>query len=234
MTRTRENAFIQTWQEAIFPASPVMTSACTFHSGHYQDALFPLHNIPFEPELLRARDCRRAEFLAGRYLARQMLNTVGIENFYLEPDSHNGPRWPPGFSGSLSHSYDTAVCAVLVNSTKATVGIDIERVITPDDAHSLWPHLIGENEHSFFLSLPYGFPFLLTLVFSARESLFKALSQQTGAVDARQAFSARLSQLDGHTLTVTYCYEGKEEEATLAYRHINQQVITLAKLRNMR
>lgn len=218
--------FFEEWQDRLFPDSPALISACTFHPERYTDALFSHFQIPFAEPLGSAVACRRAEYLAGRYLAQKNLNACGFALFSLHADSDFGPRWPPGVSGSISHSRNTALCAVLPAPSEHQIGIDIEPVLSEADARSLWPHLIQPAEYHHYRSLPFDFPFLLTLIFSARESLFKALAQRGGKNAALPAFAATLVAVDENRVTLGY----RNKSLSVDYRLIDNQVITLVKI----
>jgi enterobactin synthetase component D len=88
-----------------------------------------------------------------------------------------GPDWPPGFVGSISHSHDFAVAAVERSSRLRSIGIDVERVVDEERAARL-RHVVmtpAEERRSFHEQDRLTPCQRFTLVFSAKESLFKCL-----------------------------------------------------------
>ena len=81
--------------------------------------------------LARAVPKRRAEYLAGRYLARELLAPLGFADFTLLRGEDRAPQWPQGIAGAISHNADTALCAVHRESGLGGVGLDVETLI-PD------------------------------------------------------------------------------------------------------
>ncbi|MEH2920582.1 4'-phosphopantetheinyl transferase [Samsonia erythrinae] len=160
-------------------AYPGMAARRYFHLSAYDDALFAEANIPFSDALERAVPKRRAEFLAGRCLARDVLSKLGHPGFVLHSAQDRSPQWPENITGSLSHNNDSVLCAAHVRSDELScVGVDIEGFISDERAQSLWPGIIGDNEYQWFLQRDEPFCCLLTISFSAKESLFKALYPQ--------------------------------------------------------
>ncbi|MGL9734654.1 MAG: hypothetical protein ACR5LD_11950 [Symbiopectobacterium sp.] len=55
---------------------------------------------------------RRMEFLVGRYLARHVLEKLGINQFTLLSGQDRSPVWPENLCGSLNHNKDSVLCAI--------------------------------------------------------------------------------------------------------------------------
>ncbi|MNQ83412.1 4'-phosphopantetheinyl transferase Npt [compost metagenome] len=96
------------------------------------------------------------------------------------------PLWPAGMEGSISHSQlagqGVALCGV--RPAQGGMGLDLEAWLEADQAAQLWPGIADEDEWG---RLEAGAGALgldrsrgLTLVFSAKESLFKALYPRVG------------------------------------------------------
>ncbi|PXG03701.1 4'-phosphopantetheinyl transferase, partial [Brucella abortus] len=106
-------------------------------------------------------------------------------------DDH-APIWPPGMVGSISHSKGCAIAVAARQSRYLGLGIDIERLQTESSARKIAPQILGESE---LRQLPEaGRAFLVSLAFSAKESLFKALYP---AVQQFQSFHAAAFSFDG-------------------------------------
>ena len=143
------------------------------------DALSGRWALVLPPALARARDVRRATFLAGRYCASRALRAAGApENSVVAVDSSRAPVWPAGFTGSITHAEGLAAAAAARSGTVVGVGIDIERLLDPRAADELqqsvapeWPKVNiwpPPTESSRRVAL-------LTAVFSAKESIYKCL-----------------------------------------------------------
>lgn len=120
---------------------------------------------------------RKAEFLAGRYCARAALFQLGGN-----PDATVGigtnrvPVWPPGFVGSITHTHCYASALVAHQKHVRAVGLDSETWIEAASADSVGPQILTPREsHSGRMHLFESPLHYLTLVFSAKESLFKCL-----------------------------------------------------------
>jgi 4'-phosphopantetheinyl transferase EntD len=159
--------------------------------------------LPEERSLVaRAGDKRRREFAAGRSCARRALARLGWSDFPLLSGANREPLWPPGVLGSITHcqGYSAAAAARLADLDGIRgLGIDaelnaplpdgvIDLVCTPWERRSL-VEAPGMN--------------LPTLVFSAKESVYKAwfpiaacwLDHQDAEIDldiAAGRFSVRL------------------------------------------
>jgi 4'-phosphopantetheinyl transferase EntD len=89
---------------------------------------------------------------------------------------------------------DTALCATHRENGMGGIGIDVETAMQAKHAEELWHGIISNEEYLWLRQQPQAFEQLLTLVFSAKESLFKALYPQI-----RRYFDfldARISKLD--------------------------------------
>lgn len=76
--------------------------------------------------IARAGAKRRAEFAAGRILARRVLQDLGIAPCALPATSAGAPKWPAGVKGSLSHATGHCLVAATRNPQILTVGLDLE------------------------------------------------------------------------------------------------------------
>jgi len=117
---------------------------------------------------------RRHEFLAGRYCAVQALHNAGCQSVIdLNVGADGLPSWPPGWLGSISHCSVGAVAIATRDSTCRALSIDVEKWIDSQAAADIRSHvaLPGELE----LLREYTTGQALTLLFSAKESLYKAL-----------------------------------------------------------
>lgn len=149
---------------------------------------------------------RQAEFVAGRKLAQQALKQIG--QGYDRPiaiGTHREPLWPAGIMGSIAHCDGWAVCAVL-KAEHLSLGIDIEHQLEHQVAVEVQA-MIGTAQEWALLAQQFDLASAVTLLFSAKESLFKALFPQ---VHIYLDFSdAELIGLDGNQLTLRLSIDRK-------------------------
>ncbi len=149
--------------------------------------------ITLPASLERAIDKRRREYLAGRISAARALSdllgtavaegdaerllTGRPEAIAVAADGDDVPLWPDGVVGSISHGAGFGFAAVAAADCYRGLGVDVERVVSADQALRLGPRVLTDRE----LDLRRGEHCCLTreemftLAFSAKESAYKAL-----------------------------------------------------------
>lgn len=153
-------------------------SLCNFHSNNFQSNSFEYYSIDYPSEIRRSVQKRQAEYLAGRYCAIESLNRMGlkIDNFQGLPiGKQRSPYWPKGVLGSITHTEDTAMSIVAKEQTYSFVGIDYERIMNHQLAMDIYTSIISKQEFKYICSIEVPLNILVTLVFSAKETIFKAL-----------------------------------------------------------
>lgn len=167
-------AFFREIEPIILPDAPhVALLRCRFDLAAYDDGLFSQYQVTF-PNAIRASVLkRRAEYFAGRFLCRQLLLHRGLAP-QVEYGRHHQPLWPQGWIGSITHNDDVALVALTEEIYGRLLGIDLESWMSPELAAETKDLVVLPGELASLGSdwLPER---LLTLVFSAKESLFKAL-----------------------------------------------------------
>ena len=119
---------------------------------------------------------RQAEFLAGRICARAALQRLEGLNFTPAIGEDRAPVWPAHICGSITHSTGRAAAIVAQKTHWRGLGMDLENLLNPERAERLAGEILTPPElqrmaagHRDQLAL------LVTLTFSVKESLFKAL-----------------------------------------------------------
>ena len=138
--------------------------------------LFAQHGIDFPIHIRNSVPKRQAEFVAGRICAQSILATYGLTRHGIPIGSSREPLWPPGFLGSITHNGRYAAAVACPAGDLLGVGIDIETIVN-DDARQAMVELVISPEEAAYLrrdDTGIGFDSMLTLVFSAKESFFKA------------------------------------------------------------
>lgn len=179
--------------------------------------------IGLPSELSGAAPKRRLHYLAGRLCARRALLALEPERQIASlPRGHAGaPRWPDGVTGSITHTEGFASAAVASTCDAVAVGIDSERVMSARRAAEVSRLVACPFELARVWEAGFDWPLTLTLVFSAKETVFKCLHAGVGHVfefqdvqivdvDSRtRTFHARLARTLSATLPVDTVLEGR-------------------------
>jgi enterobactin synthetase component D len=156
--------------------------------------------IALPASLVRAVPKRQAEFVAGRWCARLAMQQLGLEPVEVAIGKDRAPVWPPLGCGSITHAGPThdqsaiACCALAFASDYRGIGVDIENLLVETTVAETQSLIIDAQERALLLAQDASWPWLMTLVFSAKESLFKALYPSVGRYF--DFLDARLVELD--------------------------------------
>jgi len=170
----REEAFIYEECGAPLPGLPDVTFLrCRFTPAGYDDSLFAHYDLPFPRELRHAVAKRKAEHLAGRYLCKKILQKHDLPHI-VPIGSLREPVWPAGWVGSITHSTGMAMSCLGRKSDVALLGIDFESWLDDGFARAIADTIIDRHERHTLSCGPWSFAEALSLVFSAKESFYKA------------------------------------------------------------
>ncbi|MEK1938779.1 MAG: 4'-phosphopantetheinyl transferase superfamily protein [Pseudomonas sp.] len=143
----------------------------------------------FDPALLQPDDFQRsqipathgvakrqAEFLAGRVCAREALRRLNRSEVVPAVGADRAPQWPAGVSGSITHGKNWAAAIVANSGDWRGLGLDVENLLSSERAARLQGEILtpAELRRASVLD-PEQLGLLVTLTFSLKESLFKAL-----------------------------------------------------------
>lgn len=179
----RAGAFIapvaSSWAAADGPMPMCVTR---FAPEHFALSLFERSGIFLPDSARRSVPKRQAEFLAGRLCARAVLRCFGEGDHVVGVGGHREPLWPADVLGSITHSGRYAAAALCRAGEVAGLGIDIETVVDECTRASLLALVVTPAELALLRQAPTALTddHLLTLVFSAKESFFKAAFAQVG------------------------------------------------------
>ncbi len=115
---------------------------------------------------------RRMLFALGRAAARDALLELGIGDFGIQRGPGGEPLWPNGFVGAISHAPDVAIAVVGRASDYAGLGIDVEEPSRGPTARAA--RLVCRPSEMAWVDPESGTQ-RLTMLFSAKEAVFKAL-----------------------------------------------------------
>jgi enterobactin synthetase component D len=174
------------------------------HCVHFElDSLknddFITHGISFPERLHKAVPKRQAEYLAGRLCAKMALQQAESTLVDVATGEDRAPIWPQGFLGSISHSKGMAMAMVAQSEQCQGLGIDLEHFMTEKQENDLQTHILCAQDRSQFEALAQHVSHPLTLVFSAKESIFKALYSSVKRFFGFEA--AALQHFDNSSLT---------------------------------
>jgi enterobactin synthetase component D len=119
---------------------------------------------------------RRIEFLSGRLCAQRALHASGfggLADIAIDPDG--APVWPAGYVGSISHCEGFAVAVAGPVQQVAGIGIDVEPLMSGEVAVEICRQCASEQEMAMPRRGDMSIEAWLTVLFSGKESLFKAL-----------------------------------------------------------
>lgn len=173
--------FITKVSEYTIYGLPGVCFRCEFSINHYEDRFAKTLLGEALPESLNhAVDKRKAEFVAGRYAAKIALELLNSDVSKVSIGKDRLPIWPPFYTGSISHTRDIAICVVSKTDHIKSIGIDIENCLESNIAGDIINLVLTETEFKLVGNRTRPNPVTLTLIFSAKESLFKALYLEVG------------------------------------------------------
>ncbi|WP_394836545.1 4'-phosphopantetheinyl transferase superfamily protein [Pendulispora rubella] len=188
--------------------------------------------IPIPESIQKAPSRRQVEFRAGRKCARRALESLMgnaptdlvFDDASLAVGPHREPIWPEGFVGAITHTNDFASAAVARATDALGIGLDVEVVMSEENAANLMtlpkvaaPHEVAELARAMNWSPATA----LTVIFSAKETLYKCLYPQVrryfgfraaaveSADDASGQFSVRLLETLTPKLVLGRSFEGR-------------------------
>lgn len=129
-------------------------------------------------QLMPAVLTRKAEYLAARYAAKRLLRLFNLSP-QLAIAHDRRPVWPAAVKGSISHCANQALVVVAKADSIWAVGVDIAQCQC-GKMQQISQHIMTAQEFALYECLPFSLDHFVTLVFSAKESLFKALYPSIG------------------------------------------------------
>jgi enterobactin synthetase component D len=148
-----------------------------------------LLSCEFTPSLLQADDFQRtaiaqpkgaakrqSEFLAGRLCARQALQQLTGIASVPAVGADRAPCWPAAVIGSITHGHGWAAALVGAQTHWRGLGLDVEGLLSHERALRLQASILTPAELQRLAQVPAAQQaWLVSLTFSLKESLFKAL-----------------------------------------------------------
>jgi enterobactin synthetase component D len=153
----------------------------TLVSAHFDPALltegdFARCRITPPASIQRSVAKRQTEFLAGRLCARTALQHLDERDYVPQIGEDRAPVWPDAVCGSITHSSGWAAAIVARSEHWRGLGLDTENLLSPQRATRLAGEILTPGEMQQLAAIPTEQTALLvTLTFSIKEALFKAL-----------------------------------------------------------
>lgn len=127
-------------------------------------------------EPLKAVSKRQTEFLAGRICAHEALRRLTGTAMIPAIAEDRSPCWPSGVVGSITHGAGWAAAVTARAESWRGLGLDAEKLLPSARADRLAAEILTPGELEGYIELPDAQRALrVTLTFSIKESLFKAL-----------------------------------------------------------
>lgn len=156
----------------------------SFDAAAFDPAAFHAARLALPASIARSVPRRQAEFFFGRLAARIALAAAGQPEAPVAIGAMREPVWPVAVVGSITHahapsgSHSLAAAVVSGRTHYAGVGVDIEFVVANESAASALQAAAVDGDELAILrqACPdLADDLLLTLAFSAKESLYKAV-----------------------------------------------------------
>jgi enterobactin synthetase component D len=149
-------------------------ASCALALDHLDDIAIEQLRPLLPPDVQRAVPGRQRAFIGGRLCAELALRCAGLPGGPLTKGPRGEPQWPAGVSGSITHTHSMAYAAVGAGTRYLGVGIDSELVVDERALHDILAVCCDARERRLVLS-SIDPCIAATLVFSAKESYFKAV-----------------------------------------------------------
>lgn len=184
------------------PAPLWLTS---FDAARFDLAAFALHGIAMPDRIGTSVRKRQAEYFCGRYAARAALQQLGMSAVDIGTGVGREPLWPGGVAGSITHNVNYAAAVVIPLARATACGIDIETIADGGALDALLALAVSQREQALLAALEPRMPLaaLVSLVFSAKESFFKAAYREVGRYFDFDAVEVANVDLEARTLTFT-------------------------------
>jgi enterobactin synthetase component D len=147
--------------------------SCAFDPAHLAADDFQRVGIVPSPSLQRSVAKRQAEYLAGRVCARAALQRLDGRDYVPGTHEDRSPIWPTGIHGSITHGKGWAAAVVAAEGACRGLGLDQEALLDDQRAERLMGEILTPAERERLAPGQLGLT--VTLTFSLKESLFKAL-----------------------------------------------------------
>lgn len=193
---------------------PLLAHLVEFLPDSFTSGAFARAGIACPSSIQRSAYKRQMEFFFGRLAARQALSELGLPAEQVSTGAQRQPVWPNGVIGSITHTNGVAAAVAMRLGICRGIGIDAELVMDPSACQEVTQIVAGPHELEYLHSLSdLSLETALTIVFSAKESFYKAAYATVGRffdfsvvqVTELDARKQRLSLVLNETLNDQFC-----------------------------
>lgn len=134
-------------------------------------------------QIRQAHHKRQAEFIAGRVAAHYSMSAIGqYQGVEINPD--RSPLFPEALKGSISHSQNLAIAATIPSEAipDTYLGIDIQHWFSSEETDDVATLVCKDVEIERLQDTHLSYQQKVTLLFSAKEALYKAIYPQVKEV----------------------------------------------------
>jgi 4'-phosphopantetheinyl transferase EntD len=153
----------------------VVTIGYEYNHSEYSVQLYKKLNIDLPNSIQNSVLTRQSEFLVGRYTALEAVRTLGIKIDNISIGRHRNPIWPNGILGSITHTNQKVICSISAGENFSYLGIDLEHIIPLKLLEDIKREIINKDEEQLIKISSEPYQNVFTIIFSAKESIFKAL-----------------------------------------------------------
>lgn len=145
-------------------------------------------------------EAKRKQHIASRMCAAKALLEAGAANTAVERDNDRCPVWPSGFVGSLTHTPTFVAAAAATAKRVRALGVDSERIVCDDESSAITQVCCSHHELRSLQTWPMARRYAVTLLFSAKEALFKCINPVVR--DFFDFVDAEVACIDEHRRTI--------------------------------
>lgn len=157
-------------------------ACCEFRNGKISEQVYQAYRVDIPYDFVKMVERRKHAYLAGRLCAHRALSDLGCPApIQVTRDQQGLPVWPVPYTGSISHSTTRVIACVGTMMCYRSVGVDVEEICTIEVAKELSSQVLVSDEHKLCINM-FPFEVYVSLVFSAKESVYKALFPDVGYV----------------------------------------------------
>ncbi len=160
--------------------SPFPIASTSFYSienfpAEFDNVLYQQNRVDLPPRVSLSVIKRRKEYFFGRLCAREAVRFF-LPDFtdQIRTGSGGVPQFPGGLAGSITHDADGAA-AICQPAEFGSLGLDMEPAMSAALAEELWMTVATREELALLCWRDAIKSLRLTLIFSAKEALFKAI-----------------------------------------------------------
>ncbi|MFP4731388.1 4'-phosphopantetheinyl transferase family protein [Pasteurella multocida] len=147
---------------------------CEFDAAHCDISMASKLNILVPDSIRWSVKKRQAEFITGRYMAKLCLEALSVVDHDVLIGAHREPLWPEGFTGAISHTSDRVAALVADKIAHRFTGLDVENWLDAETVELIGPDIHSNSELALLRDQGVNSILATTIIFSAKESLFKA------------------------------------------------------------